>query len=58
MRHPDGTHHPQAAGRRNAAVVRRFVKGRGLVDPLKKRLGKGEVEPRTYSSGEMANGAQ
>ena len=52
VRHPDGTQHPQAAGRRDTAVVRRFAKDRGLVDPLKKRLGKGEVEPRTYSSGE------
>ena len=32
-------------------MVRRFAKGRGLVDLLKKRLGKGEVEPRTYNSG-------
>ena len=51
VRHPDSTQHSQAAGRRNTAVVRRFAKDRGLVDPLKKRLGKGEVEPRTYSSG-------
>ena len=51
VRHPDGTQHTQAAGRRNAAVARRFAEGRGLVDPLKRRLGKEEVEPRTYSSG-------
>ena len=51
VRHPDGTQHPQAAGKRNTAVVRRFAQSRGLVDPLKKRLGKDEVEPRTYSSG-------
>ena len=48
VRHPDGTQHSQAAGRRNTAVVRRFAQSRGLVDPLKKRLGKEEVEPRTY----------
>ena len=41
MRHPDGIRHSQAAGRRNTAVVRRFAEGKGLVDPLKKRLGKG-----------------
>ena len=51
VRHPDGIQHPQAAGRRNTAVVRRFAQSRGLVDPLKKRLGKEEVEPRTYFSG-------
>ena len=51
VRHPDDTQYSQAAGRRNTAVVRRFARGRGLVDPLKKRLGKEEVEPRTYSSG-------
>ena len=51
VRHPDGTPHSQAAGRRNTAVVRRFAQSRGLVDPLKKRLGKEEVEPRTYFSG-------
>ena len=52
VRHPDGTPHSQAAGRRNTAVVRRFAQSRGLVDPLKERLGKEEVEPRTYFSGE------
>ena len=51
VRHPDGTQHTQAAGRRNTAVVRRFAEGRGLVDPLKRGLGKEEIEPRTYSSG-------
>ena len=51
VRHPDGAQHSQAAGRRNTAVVRRFAEGRGLVDPLKRRLGREEVEPRTYSSG-------
>ena len=51
VRHPGGTQHPQAAGKRNTAVVKRFAQSRGLVDPVKKRLGKEEVEPRTYSSG-------
>ena len=51
VRHPDGTPHSKAAGRRNTAVVRRFAQSRGLVDPLKQRLGKEEVEPRTYFSG-------
>ena len=32
-------------------MVRRFARSRGLVDPLKRRLGKEEVEPRTYFSG-------
>ena len=32
-------------------MVRRFAQSRGLVDPLKKRLGKEEVGPRTYFSG-------
>ena len=50
-RHPDGTPHSEAAGRRNTAVARRFAKGRGLVDPLKRRLGKEEVKPRTYIGG-------
>ena len=50
-RHPDGTQHSRAAGKRNTAVVRRFAKGRGLVDPLKKRLGKREVEQRAYNNG-------
>ena len=51
MRHPDGTRHTQIVGRRNTTVVRKFAEGTGLVDPLKRRLGKEEVEPRTYSSG-------
>jgi hypothetical protein len=51
VRHPGGTQHPQAAVRRNTTVVRRFAQSSGLLDPLKKRLGKEEVEPRTYSSG-------
>ena len=51
VRHPGGKPSKSAAGRRNTAVVRRFALSRGLVEPLKRRLGWGEVEPRTYSSG-------
>ena len=35
VRHPWGTQHPQAVGRGNTTVVRRFAQSRGLVDPLK-----------------------
>ena len=51
VRHPRGKPSTTAAGRRNTAVVQRFALGRGLVEPLKERLGWGEVEPRTYRSG-------
>ena len=32
-------------------MVRRFAQSRGLVEPLKPRVGWGVAEPRTYSSG-------
>ena len=51
VRHPGGKPSKSAAGKGNTAVVGRFALSRGLVEPLKKRLGLGEVEPRTYSSG-------
>ena len=39
VRHPRGKPSPNDAGRRNTAVVQRFALSRGLVEPLKKRLG-------------------
>ena len=51
VRHPDGTQYPRVASKRDTAVVRRFVQSRGLVDPLKKRLGKEEIEVRTAVEG-------
>ena len=52
VRHPRGKPSLAAAGRRNTAVVQGFAMGRGLVEPLKERPDWGEVEPRTYISGE------
>ena len=51
IRHPGGKPNKSAAGRRNTSMVQRFVLSRGLVEPMKGRLGWGEVEPRTYRSG-------
>ena len=52
VRHPGGKPNKRAAGRRNTTVAQGFALGRGLVEPLKGRLGWGEVGPRTYRSGE------
>ena len=52
VRHPRGKPSLAAADRRDTAVVQRFALDRGLVEPLKERLDWGEVEPRTYRSGE------
>ena len=51
VRHPKGEPGENAAGRGDTIVVRRFAQSRGLVEPLKKRLDWGEVEPRTYNTG-------
>ena len=51
VRHPVDEPSKDAAGRWNTAVVRRFAQSRGLVEPPKRRLDWGGVEPRTYISG-------
>ena len=56
VRHPGGKPSKSAAGRRNPAMVQRFPLNRWLVDPLKERLGWGEVEPRTTEVEGMSHG--
>ena len=51
MRNPRGRASTSAAGRRNTSMVSRFATKRGLVDPLKSRMNRGEEEPVTYTSG-------
>ena len=45
-----------AGGIQQCIVVRRFAQSRGLVEPLKPRLGWGVAEPRTYNSGGVSLG--
>ena len=55
-RHPGGKPRKSATGRRNTAAAQRFALSRGLVEPLKGRLGWDEVESRTYRSGGNGSG--
>ena len=51
VRHSEGGSSKNTPGGRSTTVVRRFALSTGLVEPLKKRLGWGEADPRTYGSG-------
>ena len=55
VRNPGGRPSNTAAGRRNTEVVRRFARDRELVEPLKARLGRDEVELDTCSNGEHSS---